>query len=247
MQVVPGPAGTPLISTMARLAALLASAAAAAASPAASAASPAACRGKGPLKYTITGIQCLGLTAGAAKTAAACEAACCESETCLTWVFSPAAGSGGCWSGALPCTSASPSSKGWNGSSKLPIGAPPPPPPPPPTPPPFVMPRLAPRPSAVAGVPKPIVSLHGTWDFKPSREAPDWLPMRVPAEYTMEGFRVASGVPVLYRRNFTLPTVSEKLGKRIKLRADGCYSQCNVAINGKPVGSHLGGFTPFEL
>ena len=91
------------------------------------------------------------------------------------------------------------------------------------------------------------MSLHGTWDFKPSLDAPVWHPMRVPAEYTMEGFRVPSGVPVLYRRNFSLPAVGEKLGKRVKLRADGCYSQCNVAINGKPVGSHLGGFTPFEL
>jgi hypothetical protein len=213
------------------------------------------CNGTGPLKFPINGIGCSGLTGSNAGSAEACGAACCASSTCVTWVFNPKAGIAGqhCWSGELACAGKGGSSPGWDGASKVPINAPPPTPPPlgpPPPPIPFVIPRLAPRPSLVRGVAVPLLSLHGLWDFKPSlTEPPTWSPMLVPAEYTvpgdqLQGHRVPAGTPVLYRRNFTV-AAGEKT--RVKLRADGCYSECLVSVNGRSVGSHLGGFTPFEL
>jgi hypothetical protein len=230
------------------------------------------CNGTGPLQHPISDQGCSGLTGSSLGTAAACEAACCASATCNTWVFDPHAGMKGqhCWSGPQACQG--PRQSGWNGGSKLKVNAPPMPVPPGPPPPlpsfASVDPRLTPRPSSVAGVPQPLLSLHGTWDFKPNLTATRWSPMLVPAEYTLQGFRVAAGNPVLYRRNFTLPAAAGLLGGgggggggggssgavggeaaayRVKLRADGCYSACNISVDGVHVGYHLGGFTPFEL
>ena len=132
-----------------------------------------------------------------------------------------------------------------------------------------MLPRLAPRPTRVRGVSNPLLSLHGIWDFDPNpsqklkpnvnadiasdlatdMEGTQWVPMLVPSEYTLQGFRIPQGEPVVYRRNFTLPGMQLAAGQRVrvKLRADGCYSSCQVAIDGAQVGSHIGGFTPFEL
>lgn len=107
------------------------------------------------------------------------------------------------------------------------------------------LPRLAPRLASVAGVAAPYMDLGGTWDFRPNASV-GWAPITVPGEYTLQGFRVAAGTPVLYRRTFTLPG-DWTPSLLVRLRADGCYSNCTVYVNGALVGAHLGGFTPFEL
>ena len=65
----------------------------------------------------------------------------------------------------------------------------------------------------------------------------------------LQGFTVGAGQHGLYMRNFTLPPSwgTAAAGIRVKLRCDGVYSLATIAINGRAVGGHLGGFTPFEV
>lgn len=114
----------------------------------------------------------------------------------------------------------------------------------------FKIPRLSPLPEKIE---KQRVSLNGEWLFNPSpekgfqqkNEVIGWDKIEVPGEWAMQGFEVKKGEAAGYFRTFTVPRSWE--GKRIKLRCNGVYSDSRVYINGKEVGSHLGGFTAFEL
>ena len=96
------------------------------------------------------------------------------------------------------------------------------------------------------------LSLCGTWEFAadPPKDFPadqsglKWNPIKVPAHWEMEGFTAESGRAV-YRKTFHAP--ADWQGKRIKLLAEAIYSHAQVWVNGKRVGAHEGGFTPFEL
>lgn len=127
------------------------------------------------------------------------------------------------------------------------------------------LPRLTPRPAAVAGCGTTTVDLGGTWKF--AEKAPDglaaasatefarWKDIRVPGEWVMQGFRVehkpqgdfpcGTGDAAAYARIFTVP--GDWSGRRVKLRCDGVYSETIIFINGREAGGHVGGFTPFEL
>ena len=96
------------------------------------------------------------------------------------------------------------------------------------------------------------LSLCGTWDFAvdPPKGFPadqrgmKWQPIKVPAHWEMEGFAAESGRAV-YRKTFHVPAAWA--GKRIKLLAEAVYSRGQVWLNGRRIGAHEGGFTPFEL
>ncbi len=96
------------------------------------------------------------------------------------------------------------------------------------------------------------LSLCGTWDFAvdPPKGFPadqrgmKWQPIKVPAHWEMEGFAAESGRAV-YRKTFHVPAAWA--GKRIKLLAEAVYSRGQVWLNGRRMGAHEGGFTPFEL
>jgi hypothetical protein len=99
----------------------------------------------------------------------------------------------------------------------------------------------------------PVVSLNGTWLFKPDPEPAfyrtdysdhDWKSIRVPSHWMMEGFDSSNGIGG-YRRHVEIPQSFR--GRRIKLLFDGVYSGAEVWLNGKRVGSHEGGFSPFEV
>jgi len=118
----------------------------------------------------------------------------------------------------------------------------------------LVEPRLTPRPVWTAGVKTPVVDLNGIWKFNRAPPADfwktgaalgNWSDIRVPGEWVMQGFDVAPNTAAGYFRSFTVP--ADWSGKRIKLRCDSVYSDAAVWVNGREAGSHLGGFTPFEL
>ena len=120
--------------------------------------------------------------------------------------------------------------------------------------PPIELPILSPRPAAVADCKITSVDLGGIWKFSPAPPAgfetriaagPNWPDIRVPGEWAMQGFEVKPGTSAGYWRTFTVP--AEWSGKRIKLRCDAVYSDATVWVNGKQIGKHSGGFTPFEL
>jgi hypothetical protein len=98
----------------------------------------------------------------------------------------------------------------------------------------------------------PALNLNGDWLFKPDPEPtfyrtdfPDrnWKTIKVPSHWVMEGFESRNGTGG-YRRHMEIP---QSFRNRIKLLFDGVYSGAEVWLNGKRVGSHEGGFAPFEL
>jgi beta-galactosidase len=97
------------------------------------------------------------------------------------------------------------------------------------------------------------VDLDGIWHFKPDPESdfykPDvsdagWKEIKVPSHWMMEGFDSQTGTGG-YRRHVNIPDSFRH--RRIKLVFDGVYSGAEVWLNGKRIGSHEGGFSPFEL
>ncbi len=99
----------------------------------------------------------------------------------------------------------------------------------------------------------PALNLDGTWRFKPDPDGDffqtnfsdsDWKDIKVPSHWMMEGFDSKTGTGG-YRRHLQIPASFR--GRRIKLLFDGVYSGAEVWLNGKRVGSHEGGFSPFEL
>lgn len=120
------------------------------------------------------------------------------------------------------------------------------------------MPRLTPRPATVGGVKSPLASLSGTWRFNPAAPADmarltaaqaatgsGWADIQVPGQWSMQGHTVAKDQAAAYLRTFDVP--EDWTNQRIKLRFDAVYSDAAVYVNGREVGRHLGGFTPFEI
>ena len=103
-------------------------------------------------------------------------------------------------------------------------------------------------------------SLDGIWDFRTAGEdsypdewagspLPEPLPMAVPGSYNDQNdelnLRAHYGW-VVYQRSFALP---ERLteGQRVMLRFDAATHAADVYLNGQSLGSHFGGFLPFEF
>lgn len=115
-------------------------------------------------------------------------------------------------------------------------------------------------------------SLSGTWEFKllPRPEAATaqalaedgWAPIRVPGNWTMQGFgtphytnvqmpwpNMPPSVPDdnptgVYRRSFDVPAAWQ--GRRVVLHIAGCEGACYVYVNGQPVGMSKDSRTPAE-
>jgi beta-galactosidase len=113
--------------------------------------------------------------------------------------------------------------------------------------------RISPLPVAQINGEELKIDLGGSWQFNPKPEKDfygntvlpsNWQAIEVPGEWAMQGFTVEKNEWAGYLRQFQIP--QSWIGKRIKLRCDGVYSEAEIFINGKSIASHLGGFTPFE-
>lgn len=115
------------------------------------------------------------------------------------------------------------------------------------------VPRISPIPSNAAGVETLKQGLDGTWKFSANPAAgfetvasvDGWADIKVPGEWAMQGFDVEKEKAAGYFRTFTVP--SDWKNKRVKLRFNAVYSDSTVYVNGTKAGSHVGGFTAFEL
>ena len=103
---------------------------------------------------------------------------------------------------------------------------------------------LAPMADAIAGQ-RPLLSLDGAWDFQVEGEG-DWRIARVPAPWQalFDDLRHASGT-ALYRKRFSVP--AEWSSKRVFLCFGAVNHLAEVHCDGRLVGTHEGGYLPFEF
>ena len=117
-------------------------------------------------------------------------------------------------------------------------------------------PRLSPRPVSVGGVATPCLNLGGEWRFNPAppvgfgsaldvSAGTNWAAIQVPGQWLQQGFTVDPKTAAGYRRKVAIP--ADWAGRRVKLRCDGVYSLATIWVNGREIGKHEGGFTPFEF
>lgn len=97
------------------------------------------------------------------------------------------------------------------------------------------------------------MELNGTWSFQPDPpkgfEQPgfndsSWKTIEVPSHWVMQGFRSEQGYGG-YRKHVRIP--ENWRGRQVRIAFDGVYSGAEVWWNGRRIGSHTGGATPFQL
>jgi len=90
-----------------------------------------------------------------------------------------------------------------------------------------------------------VVPLNGGWQLQRTASGEraalgdQWQPVEVPGHLRMSAEPYA-----WYRRSFVLPP--GEAGRRVFLAFDGVKFACDVYLNGRRVGGHLGGWEPFE-
>ncbi len=97
---------------------------------------------------------------------------------------------------------------------------------------------------------RPVLSLDGEWDFRfegrPAAADRGWRCARVPAPWPalFADLRMSHGTGT-YRRTVYVPTELE--GERLVLRFDAVNYLAEVFVDGTLIGSHEGGWLPFEV
>jgi hypothetical protein len=99
---------------------------------------------------------------------------------------------------------------------------------------------------------RPTVELDGEWRFIRDRERllrpdrlPEGEPILVPACWEAQVARPYGIVTAWYRRAFELP--ADWAGGRVLLRFGAVMYECAIWLNGRRVGGHEGGYTPFTI
>jgi beta-galactosidase len=93
-------------------------------------------------------------------------------------------------------------------------------------------------------------SLNGAWQFTANAEAvtlPDakWDVITVPGNWDVLPAYATHIGKGWYQRKLTVP--ADWRGKHIRLKFDAVYETAEVWLNGKSLGTHRGGYTPFEF
>ena len=97
------------------------------------------------------------------------------------------------------------------------------------------------------------LELNGPWSFRPdppkgfeqvSFKDSSWKTIDVPSHWVMQGFRSEQGYGG-YRKHVRIP--ESWRGRQVRIAFDGVYSGAELWWNGRRIGSHTGGATPFQL
>ena len=91
------------------------------------------------------------------------------------------------------------------------------------------------------------MSLCGEWELFEGEKALGSITVPYPPESRISGIERSStkSAFLTYRRLFTLP--AEMVGKKVILHIGAADQEATVEINGKIVGTHVGGYLPFEF
>lgn len=99
------------------------------------------------------------------------------------------------------------------------------------------------------------ISLNGTWKFMASNDIDEakvsgsdfetWDTLEVPGNWDVENKYAHFVGKGFYQREFKIPEAWK--GKQIRLSFDAVYETSKVWLNGKLLGKHEGGYTPFEF
>ena len=88
-------------------------------------------------------------------------------------------------------------------------------------------------------------SLNGIWQFTTNCAAANWDSITVPGNWdALPAYSTHKGKG-WYRRAFVAP--ADWQGQHLRLKFDAVYHDATVTLNGKELGSHCGGYTPFEF
>ncbi|WP_166461112.1 glycoside hydrolase family 2 protein [Flavicella sediminum] len=99
------------------------------------------------------------------------------------------------------------------------------------------------------------LSLNGTWNFLANNDIQEtevlhanystWDQMSVPGNWDSENKYSNYVGKGYYQKNITIPQAWK--GKQVRLKFDAVYETSKVWLNGELLGTHKGGYTPFEF
>ncbi|MFK0166115.1 glycoside hydrolase family 2 protein [Rhizobium sp. NPDC090279] len=92
--------------------------------------------------------------------------------------------------------------------------------------------------------PRARLSLDGTWDFHLEGQTPTRIAVPAPWQAHFPDLRAAAGVAT-YSRAFTVP--QEWLSRQVIVHFGAVNYFAEVSVNGRALGSHEGGYLPFEF
>ena len=181
-----------------------------------------------------SGVQCQGLHgADAATSAATCLGVCCADSSCDVWQWAVNTSAyEGCWIGQ--CTGGFQTNAAWIGGQRV-VNPPPPSPSPAPAPKPSPSPCTDPR-------------------CLPSTDDSSWRTVDIPHDFVVEGTfskqasRSQGYLPFgvgWYRKHITVP--ASAAGQSMWLDFDGTQAHSTVWLDGKALGGHASGYTPYRF